>query len=351
MLVIGAAILWLADRLGRRTTPIERPRLRRRLRDRLRPGARPGAGDQPLRDQHQRRPVRRPDPRGGRPLQLPHGDADHRRRRCSGRRASSLAGEAGVTRGRRDPRRRDGRGRGLRARRDRVPPALPAQPLDDGLRRLPPRPGGDRRRRTSWPRRARVPAMEVMKQLRQRAIRDLVEQRPIRTQQELAAALRERGFRATQATISRDIAELAAGQGAAATGSRLRAAAAPRRRRPDRRGSPAAPLPRPAGGDPRGRAAARARHPARLGARDRRRRWTAPAGRRSSARSRATTPSSWPARTGRPPAAEEAPPALRGGLGRRIRCVPSSRPGGRPRRRAPSPVTTCDARDGGRACA
>jgi transcriptional regulator of arginine metabolism len=50
--------------------------------------------------------------------------------------------------------------------------------------------------------------MEVMKQLRQRAIRDLVERRPIRTQQELATALRERGFRATQATISRDVAEL-----------------------------------------------------------------------------------------------------------------------------------------------
>ncbi|HSL98319.1 MAG TPA: arginine repressor [Candidatus Deferrimicrobiaceae bacterium] len=47
-----------------------------------------------------------------------------------------------------------------------------------------------------------------MKQLRQRAIRDLVEQRPIRTQQELATALRERGFRATQATVSRDVAEL-----------------------------------------------------------------------------------------------------------------------------------------------
>lgn len=47
-----------------------------------------------------------------------------------------------------------------------------------------------------------------MKQLRQRAIRDLVESRPIRTQQELAAALRERGFRTTQATISRDVAEL-----------------------------------------------------------------------------------------------------------------------------------------------
>src|SRR3990172_11016168 len=41
--------------------------------------------------------------------------------------------------------------------------------------------------------------MEIMKQLRQR---------PIRTQQELAAALRERGFRTTQATISRDVAEL-----------------------------------------------------------------------------------------------------------------------------------------------
>jgi transcriptional regulator of arginine metabolism len=50
--------------------------------------------------------------------------------------------------------------------------------------------------------------MEVMKQLRQREIRDLLTQRPIRTQQELAAALRERGFRATQATISRDVAEL-----------------------------------------------------------------------------------------------------------------------------------------------
>jgi transcriptional regulator of arginine metabolism len=51
-----------------------------------------------------------------------------------------------------------------------------------------------------------------MKQLRQRAIRDLVEQRAIHTQQELAAALRERGFRATQATVSRDVAELGLGK-------------------------------------------------------------------------------------------------------------------------------------------
>ncbi len=50
--------------------------------------------------------------------------------------------------------------------------------------------------------------MEVMKQLRQHAIRDLLEQRTIRTQHELAAALRDRGFRATQATVSRDVAEL-----------------------------------------------------------------------------------------------------------------------------------------------
>jgi transcriptional regulator of arginine metabolism len=50
--------------------------------------------------------------------------------------------------------------------------------------------------------------MEVMKQLRQRMISDLVAQRPVRTQQEIAAALRERGYRVTQATISRDIAEL-----------------------------------------------------------------------------------------------------------------------------------------------
>ena len=50
--------------------------------------------------------------------------------------------------------------------------------------------------------------MEVMKQLRHRAIRELVAARAIRTQQELAAALRERGFRTTQATMSRDVAEL-----------------------------------------------------------------------------------------------------------------------------------------------
>ena len=134
--------------------------------------------------------------------------------------------------------------------------------------------------------------MEVIKQLRQREIRDLLTQRPIRTQQELAAALRERGFRATQATISRDVAELglvkASQDGvltyvvparvteAESTGEeRLRALA-----------------PRPAGGRARGRSDARPADAARLGARRSPRRWTAPAGPRSSAASPATTPSS-----------------------------------------------------------
>ena len=48
--------------------------------------------------------------------------------------------------------------------------------------------------------------MEVIKRLRQQQIRDLIGTRTIRTQHELAAALRERGYRATQATISRDVA-------------------------------------------------------------------------------------------------------------------------------------------------
>jgi transcriptional regulator of arginine metabolism len=47
-----------------------------------------------------------------------------------------------------------------------------------------------------------------MKDDRQRAILDLVRQRPVHTQQELARALSRRGFTATQATVSRDIQEL-----------------------------------------------------------------------------------------------------------------------------------------------
>jgi transcriptional regulator of arginine metabolism len=50
--------------------------------------------------------------------------------------------------------------------------------------------------------------VEVMKRLRQQQICRLIEGRPVRTQHELATALREQGFRVTQATVSRDIAEL-----------------------------------------------------------------------------------------------------------------------------------------------
>jgi transcriptional regulator of arginine metabolism len=47
-----------------------------------------------------------------------------------------------------------------------------------------------------------------MKEERQRAILELVRDRPVQTQQELARALTERGFTATQATVSRDIQDL-----------------------------------------------------------------------------------------------------------------------------------------------
>lgn len=43
---------------------------------------------------------------------------------------------------------------------------------------------------------------------RHAAIRDLVGARPVRTQGELTDALRERGFKVTQATVSRDIKEI-----------------------------------------------------------------------------------------------------------------------------------------------
>ncbi|MGN0794733.1 MAG: arginine repressor [Aristaeellaceae bacterium] len=47
-----------------------------------------------------------------------------------------------------------------------------------------------------------------MKTVRQVAILDLIEKREIETQEELADALRQRGIKVTQATVSRDIKEL-----------------------------------------------------------------------------------------------------------------------------------------------
>lgn len=47
-----------------------------------------------------------------------------------------------------------------------------------------------------------------MKTVRQVAILDIIEKQDIETQEELAEALRQRGIRVTQATVSRDIKEL-----------------------------------------------------------------------------------------------------------------------------------------------
>lgn len=47
-----------------------------------------------------------------------------------------------------------------------------------------------------------------MKRARQQAIGDVVRKRRIRTQRELVATLREKGFHVAQATISRDITEM-----------------------------------------------------------------------------------------------------------------------------------------------
>jgi transcriptional regulator of arginine metabolism len=50
--------------------------------------------------------------------------------------------------------------------------------------------------------------VDLGKELRHRALRDIVSRRPIRTQRELVAALKSQGIPATQATLSRDITEL-----------------------------------------------------------------------------------------------------------------------------------------------
>jgi len=47
-----------------------------------------------------------------------------------------------------------------------------------------------------------------MKEERQRAILELVKERPVQTQQDLVRALTDRGISATQATVSRDVQEL-----------------------------------------------------------------------------------------------------------------------------------------------
>ena len=47
-----------------------------------------------------------------------------------------------------------------------------------------------------------------MKTIRQVAILDIIEKKDVETQEDLASALRDRGIKVTQATVSRDIKEL-----------------------------------------------------------------------------------------------------------------------------------------------
>ena len=47
-----------------------------------------------------------------------------------------------------------------------------------------------------------------MKALRHSKIKEIIEERPVETQEELAEMLREKGIEVTQATVSRDIKEL-----------------------------------------------------------------------------------------------------------------------------------------------
>ena len=208
MMVVGAGVLWAADRWGTRDAhhrPADRPRRRWH-----RPRAGVGA--------HARRAAgpgissRRPCSQAW-TAPTPCATASSWRRRSPRwpsptRRSSSLRGEtsaapsprplvAGVV---------ASFVAGILA--IRVLLRYVADAVVHDLRRVPGGAGRGRRRDVPGPLGGLETAMEVMKQLRQRAIRDLVEQRPIRTQQELAAALRERGFRTTQATISRDVAEL-----------------------------------------------------------------------------------------------------------------------------------------------
>jgi transcriptional regulator of arginine metabolism len=57
-----------------------------------------------------------------------------------------------------------------------------------------------------------------LKRLRQRAIRQLVLERPVSSQREVVDALTEQGFEVTQATVSRDITELGLHKAARAEG-------------------------------------------------------------------------------------------------------------------------------------
>src|SRR5262249_52567242 len=67
---------------------------------------------------------------------------------------------------------------------------------------------------------ARRPALEDDALLRREAILEIVAQRPVGSQAELVRLLRQRGIRATQATLSRDLRNLGIGRVPTADGPR-----------------------------------------------------------------------------------------------------------------------------------
>ena len=78
-MVIGAVILWLADRWGGRTKGVEDVTFPIAGGIGVAQALALVPGFQSLRDQHLRRPVRRARPRGRRPVLVPDGDAGHGR--------------------------------------------------------------------------------------------------------------------------------------------------------------------------------------------------------------------------------------------------------------------------------
>ena len=64
--------------------------------------------------------------------------------------------------------------------------------------------GGDPGRRRSRSR----PPRDAIRGARERKIRGIIAERPVGTQEEMAAALRRQGLAVTQATVSRDIKRL-----------------------------------------------------------------------------------------------------------------------------------------------
>ena len=79
LLLVGAAILWVADHVGATDRADRRPDVPAGVRDRRRAGRGAVPRGEPRGDLHLGRSLHRPGPHGSRTIQLPDGCADHRR--------------------------------------------------------------------------------------------------------------------------------------------------------------------------------------------------------------------------------------------------------------------------------